>query len=247
MKENINYMNIKNKLTIVIPCRNEEKYIERTITSIVKQYGIKGTRVIIADANSTDNTRSIVEYLKNTYRDIINIELIDGGKVAYGRNKGSELVSTKYILFMDADVVLLNERIIDSSVYRMQHEHLDLMTSKIKSLGKDIRTALIFHLFNPLNRLISIKTPFAIGTFFLTKTDEFRNRDGFDETLQHSEDYALSRTYNPSKFRISKYYVGQDDRRFKKMGYIGMLKLVIQNYLHRNDIEHYRKDVKYWD
>ena len=53
--------------------------------------------------------------------------------------------------------------------------------------------------------------------------------------------------YNPSKFRISKYYVGQDDRRFKKMGYIGMLKLVIQNYLHRNDIEHYRKDVKYWD
>lgn len=245
--ENTKYMNIKDKLTIVIPCKNEEKYIERTISSIVEQYGINGTKVIIADAKSTDNTRNILYHLKYIYKDIINIEVIYGGKVAYGRNKGSDLVTTKYILFLDADVVLLNKDIINNSVYRMQHEHLHLLTCKIKSIGKDIRTSLVFNIFNPLNKIISIKTPFAIGTFFLTRTDEFRKRNKFDETLQHSEDYALSKTYNPRKFKISKYYVGQDDRRFKKMGYLGMLKLVILNFIHRDNPDHYRKDVKYWD
>jgi glycosyltransferase involved in cell wall biosynthesis len=245
--ENTNYMNIKDKLTIVIPCKNEEKYIERTISSIVEQYGINGTRVIIADARSTDNTRNIIYKCKYIHRDIINIELINGGKVAYGRNIASKLVNTKYVLFLDADTVLMDNNILNDSVYQMQHNHLDLLTCKIKSLGKDIRTALVFSLFNPLNKIISIKTPFAIGTFFLTRVDEFRKRNGFDETLQHSEDYALSKTYNPKRFKISKYYIGQDDRRFKKMGYLGMLKLVIQNYIHRNNIEHYKKDVNYWD
>jgi cellulose synthase/poly-beta-1,6-N-acetylglucosamine synthase-like glycosyltransferase len=59
MKENSKFMYIKNKVTIIIPCYNEEKYISETIKSIVKQNNINGTKVIIADNNSTDNnTRS---------------------------------------------------------------------------------------------------------------------------------------------------------------------------------------------
>jgi hypothetical protein len=69
----------------------------------------------------------------------------------------------------------------------------------------------------------------------------------FDETLNHSEDYCLSKKYNPKKFKIHSHYIGQDDRRFKKMGYLGMLKLVILNYIHRDNPDHYRKDVNYWD
>jgi len=239
-------MNIKDKLTIVIPSYNEENYIERTILTIVKQYGIQGTRVIIADAFSKDKTRVKIINLREMYKDTIKIEMVNGGKVGFARNFGGSLVKTKYVLFMDADTVLINESNIQDNINLMEKEHLHLMTCKIKSVGKDIRTSLTFRVFNVVNFFISKKTPFAVGTYFLTSIDKFKKFKGFDESLQHSEDYYLSKRYNPKQFKISKHYIGQDDRRFKKMGYYGMIKLVIKSYLNRNNLEFFKRDVNYW-
>ena len=68
----------------------------------------------------------------------------------------------------------------------------------------------------------------------------------FNEEYQHSEDYGLSRKYSSKKFRISEHYVGQDDRRFKKMGYLGMIKLLIKSFFNRKNEEYFKKDVGYW-
>jgi glycosyltransferase involved in cell wall biosynthesis len=99
-------MNIRKRLTIVIPTYNEEKYISNTIESIAKQNHIYGTRVIIADNNSTDNTRNIISQVKKQYSNLINIEVIEGGNVSRGRNNGAKIANTEYILFMDGDVIL---------------------------------------------------------------------------------------------------------------------------------------------
>lgn len=239
-------MNIKDKLTIVIPCKNEEKYIEKTITSIVRQHGIKGTRVIIADGFSKDKTRPKIITLRETFKDIIKIELVDGGTVSHARNYGSKLVKTKYVLFLDADSELISDSNITDNIKLMEKEKLDLTTCKIKSVGKDIRTSIAFKLFNIINRIVSIKTPFAVGTYFLTRVDVFKKLGEFDVTLNHSEDYYLSKKYKPAKFRISKHFIGQDDRRFKKMGYTGMAKLLIKGYFNRNNKSFFKKDVGYW-
>jgi hypothetical protein len=100
--------------------------------------------------------------------------------------------------------------------------------------------------FNLINKIISRKTPFAVGTYFFTTKKRFDELGGFDESLDNSEDYWLSKQYDPKKFRIADYYIGQDDRRFKKMGYFGMIKLIIQGYLNRNNIEFFKKDIGYW-
>lgn len=239
-------MNIKDKLTIVIPSKNEEKYIERTIGSLVKQYGIKGTKVIVADNYSKDKTRAKVITLRETYKDILKIELVDGGNVAYARNYGSHLAKTKYVLFLDADSVIIDPSNIQDNIKLMENHKLDLMTCKVKSVGKDIRTAIAFKLFNIVNKVISIKTPFAVGTYFLTRADKFKKLGEFDITLQHSEDYYLSKKYKTNKFKISKHFIGQDDRRFKKMGYTGMVKLLIKGYINRNNKDFFKKDIGYW-
>ena len=93
-------MNLRDKLTIVIPCKNEENYIERTIYSIALQKNIKGTRIIVADAQSTDKTRELVLNCKENLKDHLSIELIEGGPVAVARNNGAKLVKTKYTLFL---------------------------------------------------------------------------------------------------------------------------------------------------
>ena len=48
-------------VSIVIPCRNEEKYIGRCIDSILSQdYSQDKLSVFVCDGKSTDNTAAIV-------------------------------------------------------------------------------------------------------------------------------------------------------------------------------------------
>ena len=53
---------MENKLTIVIPCRNEEDYIGHCLQSLRKQKNIGQTQIIIAN-NSTDDTEKVIELL----------------------------------------------------------------------------------------------------------------------------------------------------------------------------------------
>jgi hypothetical protein len=147
---------------------------------------------------------------------------------------------------MDADTILTRDAIINNTMYELDWNKLDLITCKVKSVGKDIRTTITFWIFNIINKFISRKTPFAVGTYFLTTKKRFDELGGFDESLDNSEDYWLSKQYDPKKFRIADVYIGQDDRRFKKMGYFGMIKLIINGYLNRDNKEFFKKDIGYW-
>jgi glycosyltransferase involved in cell wall biosynthesis len=240
------YTNIKDNLTIVIPCKNEVNYIGNTLKSISKQDYITGTKVIIADGGSTDGTLDVINVLRSLYIDKLDINLIKGGKVAYGRNQGAELVDTDYVLFMDADTYLFNNDTIHYCLMSMVYLDLDLLTCKIKSTVNDWKPKLAFRLFNFVNKIISKRTPFAVGTFFMTRTNIFKLYGPFDESLEHSEDYFLSKKYRPSEFNISNRYIGQDDRRFKKMGYFGMVKLLIKSFINKNNKDFFKKDVGYW-
>ena len=88
--------------------------------------------------------------------------------------------------------------------------------------------------------------PFCTGVFFLTSIESFKCFGGFDETVTTSEDYLLSRQYSLKEFCILPKHATQDDRRFKYMGYSKFLKMMFTNYLNRNNIEYFRRDINYW-
>jgi glycosyltransferase involved in cell wall biosynthesis len=244
--ENSKYIISKN-LTIIIPTFNEEKYITNTLSSIYNQNGINGTRVIVSDNHSTDKTRQKVKLLSKVYSEKIDIEIINGGSVSVGRNNGVKISTTKYVLFIDGDSVLYDKNTIQYALNEIINKKCELLTCKVKSDNGSIKTVIIFKLFNLINRFLSLKTPFAIGTFFLTDRNVFNSLGGFDETIKNSEDFCLSKQYSPQKFILFNHYVGQDDRRFKKMGYFNMIKLVIINFINRNNKDFFKKDIGYWD
>lgn len=65
-------------ISITIPARNEEKYIEKCILSILSaDYPQEKIKVFVCDGLSTDNTREIVSSLSNKHK---NIQLIDNEK-----------------------------------------------------------------------------------------------------------------------------------------------------------------------
>jgi len=233
---------LKDKITIVVPCKNEENYIHHLLESLRLQ-GIGNTRIIIADC-STDNTRQVIK----DHSSFLNIEIVDGGPVSIAKNRGAKLVSTPYILFIDSDVRFFSNTVIVDCVKEMENKNLDLIGLKIKCYDDDIRTKIGFMLFNTINGIMKYKVPFAVGAFMLTRTDKFRELGGFPEKYETSEDFFLSKKYNVEKFKLMNHYFGQDSRRFKKMGYTGMTWYLIKNFWNRNNEEYWNNIdySKYW-
>src|ERR1700688_5039674 len=122
-------MTTANELTIVIPAKNEAKLIPRLLTSLTNQDYSKmsSTRVLVADANSTDGTPEIVM----SFRDRLNVSVIRGGMASVGRNQGAAQADTLYILFLDADIELADQSLVRRCVERAKSKQLHCLTTNI--------------------------------------------------------------------------------------------------------------------
>jgi glycosyltransferase involved in cell wall biosynthesis len=227
-------MSLSNKITIVVPCKNEEDYISYLLEHL-KEQNIGNTRIIIADC-STDNTRKVIEETKGD----LNVEVIEGGPVSIAKNNGAKLVTTPYILFIDSDVRFFSEATISDSVNELESNNLDLVGLYVRCYDNNKIAQLGFMLFNFINKIMKRKVPFAVGAYMLTRKDKFDEYGGFSQKYGTSEDFFLSKMYDPKKFKLVKHYFGQDSRRFQKMGYFGMAWYLIKNFWNRNN-------EKYWD
>ena len=70
------------KLSIIIPTYNEEEYLHKLLDSI-KSQSFSDYEIIVADANSKDNTREIaISY---------GCKVVNGGLPAIGRNNGAKV------------------------------------------------------------------------------------------------------------------------------------------------------------
>jgi glycosyltransferase involved in cell wall biosynthesis len=235
-------MKLSEKITIVVPCKNEENYIAQLLMHL-RQQSIGNTRIIIADC-STDKTREVIEIMKGE----LNVEVIEGGPVSTAKNNGAKLVTTPYILFIDADVRFFKNTVIRDAVDELENNDLDLVGLNIRCYDRDLRAAVGFALFNGVNNILKHFSPFAVGAFMLTRRDRFEEFGGFPENCITSEDFFLSRQYSVRKFKIANHYFGQDSRRFKRMGYFGMAAYLIKNFINRNNKEYWDKldSSKYW-
>jgi glycosyltransferase involved in cell wall biosynthesis len=240
---------IKDYLSIVIPCKNEENYIKRTLDEISIQSGTKGMRVIIADGGSTDSTIQKIEEFIKSEDNKLNIEVIEGGTVSVGRNRGAAMVKTPFILFLDADITFTDLLAIEMSFEALkENTNLELIGTTPEYMGEpDIAASLIF-IFNRFTaRIMSITDPFAIGAFMLISRKKFIELGGFDEMVHQSEDWLLSRQIKSKYFKLIPNLITQDNRRFKKFGYLKMLKMAMKNWFNRGNKKHFYKDQKYWE
>ena len=235
-------MLLQDKITIVVPCKNEENYIAHLLMHL-RQQDIGKTRIIIADC-STDNTRKVIQVMKGE----LNVEVIEGGQVSFAKNSGAKLATTPYILFIDSDVRFFSDTVINDCVYEMEKNNLDLIGLNVKCYDGDKRAQIAFMIFNAINGIMKHWSPFAIGAFMLTRTDKFWQYGGFAEKYMTSEDFFLSQEYDVKKFKLMNHYFGQDNRRFQRMGYFGMAWYLIKNYCNRNNDKHWNNIdySKYW-
>lgn len=96
-------------VSVIIPCYNVEQYIAECIESVLNQ-SYKQLEIICIDNNSTDHTWSKLSQLKIAFPQIIiDRENKQGAPAA--RNKGLDLATGDWIQFLDADDLLLTNKI----------------------------------------------------------------------------------------------------------------------------------------
>ena len=226
-------------ISIVIPALNEEKYLPKLLDCI-KSQSYTDYEVIVADADSIDNTRKIA--LKNGYR------IAKGGMPAVGRNKGARMAKGSLILFLDADVQFGND-FLKNSVEEFKKRNLSVAGFRLLPLCNNILDKVFFYIFNLWTMSTQFFYPNAAGAGIMCKKEIHEKIDGFDETIKLSEDMDyVKRCGKIGKFRILKsprLYVAM--RRFDTEGRIKVGFKLLMSALHRIFLGEIRTNVFKYD
>ena len=90
------------KISIIVPCYNAEKSVERTLESLLNQT-CKDICILAIDDGSKDTTGKILDDYQAKYPEIIKVFHKPNEGIAATRNFGLDHVETPYFGFLDSD------------------------------------------------------------------------------------------------------------------------------------------------
>jgi len=238
----MNTRSLSNRLTIVIPSKNENRTLYDCIYNISRQNYISGVRIIIADISDEEKSIQYIRRLQIDFKYSLNIEVIEGGFPSQGRLNGSKLVTTPYMLFLDSDIFLTNPNIL---IECMEYDK-ELITVPFYT-DKPYRWVFrMFDMFQSLSSLIG--SPFAVGGFQLWNTDAYHRVGGYNPEELFAEDYSISQKVMSKNFKVHKVWgTYTSPRRFQTKGVIWMFKIMIKSYLNRKNPEFFKHHHNYWN
>ena len=239
-------MDLNKYITVVIPCKNEKDIILKTLDLLNYQSDIYNVKVIVCDkSNDNITNQSLINRMGNkSNNDVFDLYVIDGGLPAKARNNGFKLVTTPYVLFIDADVFLLDSKTIKRAFLKIYKNNLDLVTTKFRS--DNGKYNYVYKTFDLIQMLSKWTTPFCLGGYMLVRSDAFREIGGFDEDIKVAEDYIFSKQIKSRKFGRINNVVFTPPRRFENKGILYMTKLFLGSFFNNNNKPYFTKDNDYW-
>ncbi len=200
------------KISVIIPAKNEQEYIEDCLKSFSNQT-FKDYELIVVDGLSKDMTNKIAK----KYAKIVKQ---DGVGVSNARNCGARHAKGKILVFADADV-----RVGRNFLKRVWEEFSNPLLGGIvpRINVYDARKKSIKIAYSILEKLISlyIKIGYGstIGSCFIFDRKTFFEMGGFDESLLTIEDTDMvKRVSKMKKVKKSDIVVSISARRVNKQG-----------------------------
>jgi glycosyltransferase involved in cell wall biosynthesis len=181
-------------LSIVIPTKNEEAYLPFLLDSIRSQ-SFQPKEVIVADAKSTDHTREIAKKA--------GARVVDGGMPGPGRNCGAKVATGELILFLDADVILLDKDFLQKTVAQFKKQGLDIGSAFVLPINGNTIDKIFHEIYNLYAVVLERVHPHAAGFFIIVKKSLHEQIHGFDEAVRLAEDHDYAwRAAKLGKFRM---------------------------------------------
>lgn len=114
-------MPVEALVSIITPAYNDEKFIGKTIESVLAQT-YKNFEMIIVDDCSTDNTCAVVESYKDSRIKLLKNEMNSGPAVS--RNRAIAESQGKYVAFLDGDDMWFPEK-LEKQITFMEKNNYD--------------------------------------------------------------------------------------------------------------------------
>ena len=206
-------------ISIIVPTLMEEKYIGKLLESIKKQ-NYSDYEIIVVDAFSKDRTKDIcMDYG-------VDFQEMFGRNTSKQRNIGASRASGDILLFMDADVVLRNSRVLGivSGYFNSHPEYVGGVCNVYPIPEEASWYDNLMHFF--LNKFIRVCLFLGIGAgmgaFQVVRAKKFV---GYDEKKYVAEDIdIIQRLKKKGKIKFFKFKVYVSLRRFKREGYFKVMK-----------------------
>ena len=223
-------------ISVIIPCYNVEKYIDRCLTSLERQtVGMNSLEIICLDDKSADGTLDKLHEWEKKYPDnICIVELPDNGRQGRARNIGLEYATCEWVAFIDSDDW------VEPDYFEKLSAHVGAASGEAVfdiiacSYGRDSAVELSYFSEIP-------KTAVAAAEFRGTEaTDQpditAKSESGSD---QPGVTAALGTEPPDRDFRIVSAYTPEEHRAFfheQKLDYAVYAKLIRRDFLISNQI-----------
>ncbi len=189
------------KISIIIVCRNEEKYIKKCLDSVIQNnYPLELMEVLIIDGCSTDRTPEIVQEYQEKYP-CVRLLNNPGITAAAGLNIGLKNVSHDYIIRLDSHALYNKEYFLRSVTYLDQYQAdnvggvLETLPSENTLIAQSIAKVLssTFGVGNSHFRT-GVDKPKEVDTvpFGCFRKSLFEKIGGYNENLKRCEDIDLN-------------------------------------------------------
>ena len=222
---------MKSRISIIIPCRNEENYISACLDSILaNDYPIENYEIIVVDGESNDKTIEILNTYTQKYQ---NIRIVDNSKknTPVALNMGIVNARNEYIMIASAHSSFPKNYIsvLMKHILNLKADGVGGLLNTT-SINKNPKTASIisvlsnkFGVGNSMFR-IGVNKPTLVDTvpFGIYKKALFEEISLYDERLIRNHDIALSKEFLQKNKKIyllpevsCNYYARET---FKKLG-----------------------------
>ena len=121
-------------ISVIMPIYNAEKYVEKSIESILGQTYGRFELLLINDC-PTDSTLEIVKHINDPRIRILNNKKNMG--IAYSRNKGLKSAQGDYIALMDHDDLASKNRFEMEVNFLNERKDIDIVGGAVKTIDKD--------------------------------------------------------------------------------------------------------------
>jgi glycosyltransferase involved in cell wall biosynthesis len=168
-------MSINEQITVVIPVRDLDKYLNEAIISVLNQESVE-CNIVVVDAGSTEKIKISSPFNNDSRVRLIRSEtpLTAGG----ARNLGLEHCNTKYLAFLDADDVWPLDR---SSVMikKFINTNIKVVVGMVQNFGSETSKNVLI--------VDETRKRALLAGGILMKTEVLREIGFFDPTLQSGE------------------------------------------------------------
>lgn len=206
-------------LTIAIPTFNEEYHIRQLLESLRAQKIDKPLEVIVADANSTDSTREVIEDFQSVFP---HLHIVPGGTPAEGRNSAGKYARGEYIFFIDADVTLPDPLFLQTAVEYMKKHSLGIAATTLSPRSTRYTDKYLVGASNLIMRATKSFNPSG-SMCIAVRSDVFLKSGGYPENVHMSEDHDFVRACaQHGQYGILPLPVEFSVRRLEKEGRLGL-------------------------